>query len=197
MRGARRAGDSRAPLLAISALAIVPLLFHLVIYETRHFPLGLAPTLPGLAKIGVVAVAALSYWAIYSSLLVTFALTLRRGHEPLITALARRMHGELSGEMVRYTGRVTQAWCCFFAFQLLVSLGLFWFTPLTIWSFFVNILDIPMVAAMFSAEYFCRLRILRNPPRHSFAAILSMIADPAANAKAKAKRLLPANMAPD
>ena len=107
-----------------------------------------------------------------------FALTLRRGHEPLITAMARRMHGDLSSEMLRYTRRVTFAWCCFFALQLTLSITLFCFAPLVVWSTFVNILDIPMVVTMFAAEYFCRLLCLRDPPRHSFSAILQMVTDP-------------------
>jgi uncharacterized membrane protein len=41
----------------------------------------------------------------------------------------------------------------------------------------VNILDIPLVATMFAAEYAVRLRVLRDPPRHSFAAIMGMIAE--------------------
>jgi uncharacterized membrane protein len=54
---------------------------------------------------------------------------------------------------------------------------LFCFAPLVIWSFFVNILDLPLVVAMFAAEYAVRLRCLRDPPRHSLAAIVNMIAE--------------------
>lgn len=172
---------ARAPLSGLAAFAIVPVLFHVVIVETRHARLGLAPSVPGLFKTGFVAASAVSHWGIYASLLATFALTLRPGREPLITALARRMHGDIPDEMVRYTGRVTLAWCCFFGFQLIVSVTLFCFAPLVAWSTFVNLLDIPMVAAMFGAEYFCRLRCLRDPPRYSLAAMLNMIADPAGN----------------
>jgi hypothetical protein len=193
MGRASREGESRAPLLAILAFALVPILFHIVIFETRHARFSLSPSLPGLTKIGFVAAAAVSHWGIYTSLLLTFGLTLRRGREPLITTMARRMHGNLSDEMVWYTARVTQAWCCFFAFQLTASITLFCFAPLVVWSGFVNILDLPMVVLMFSAEYFCRLRLLRNPPRHSFSAILSMVTDPAGNAHAK--QLVPARIA--
>jgi uncharacterized membrane protein len=193
MRDANRRGVTRAPLSAVLAFAIVPVLFHLVIVATRHARLGPTLSVPGLFKIGFVTVSALSHWGIYTSLLLTFGLTLRAGREPLITTMARRMHGELSGEMVWYTGRVTQAWCCFFAFQLTVSVTLFCSGRLVWWSTFVNILDIPMVVTMFSAEYFCRLRLLRNPPRHSFAAILNMVTNP--NGNAETKQMVPVNMA--
>jgi hypothetical protein len=39
----------------------------------------------------------------------------------------------------------------------------------------VNILDIPLVVAMFATEYFCRLRCLRDPPRHSLDQVIRMV----------------------
>jgi uncharacterized membrane protein len=165
------------PRLQLAGLAAIPVLFHLAIFETRHVPLALVPRFGPLLKLGFVTSSALAHWAIYSSLLVMFALTLRPGREPLITAMARRLHGTLPDELARYTRRVTLAWSCFFAAQLTSSIALFLFAPLVVWSFFVNILDLPLVAAMFAAEYATRLRVLRNPPRHSLAVILAMVAD--------------------
>jgi len=161
----------------VIALGLVPVLFHLAIVATGHVRLGFAPQFGALFKLGFVTVSALTHWAIYSALLLTFALTLRPGREALITGMARRMHGALSGEMLAYTRRVTIAWSIFFAAQLATSVTLFCVAPLMVWSFFVNILDIPLVAGMFAAEYAVRLRVLRDPPRHSLAAILSMIED--------------------
>jgi uncharacterized membrane protein len=162
--------------LGVAALLLLPALFHLVIVETSHVRLALVPRVGPLFKLGFVTASALAHWAIYTTLLLTFALTLRPGREPLISAMARRMHGGLSGEMAAYTRRVTIAWSVFFAAQLLTSVILFCFAPLVVWSFFVNILDLPLVAAMFAAEYAVRLRVLRDPPRHSLAAILGMVA---------------------
>ncbi len=167
----------RFPLPAVLALCFLPVLFHLAIVETAHIRLTFHLSFASLFKLGFVTVSALAHWAIYTSLLLTFALTLRPGHSPLITAMAQRMHGELSDEMMRYTRCVTIAWCCFFATQLTLSVTLFCFAPLIVWSFFVNILDIPLVIAMFSAEYFVRLQVLKNPPRHSISVILNMIAE--------------------
>lgn len=171
------AAATRKPLLAILAFGVAPVLFHLSIVETSHVRLTPALSFIMLFKLGFVTVSALTHWTIYSGLFLTFALTLRLGREPLVTAMARRMHGDLSRELTLYTRRVTIAWTCFFATQLTVSIVLFCFAPLVVWSFFVNILDIPLVVVMFLVEYACRLRCLQNPPRHSFAAILNMIAD--------------------
>ncbi|WP_297492730.1 hypothetical protein [Acidocella sp.] len=168
---------SRSPLWAVLAIAIIPVLSHLIILATRQIPLGLELSLGGLFKLGFVTVSALTHWGLYASLLATFALTLRPGREPLITGMARRLHGPLSTEMLRYTRKVTIAWALFFAMQLAVSVGLFCFAPLTFWSFFVNILDIPLVIVMFAVEYAIRLRVLCDPPRHSLAAIFDMVAN--------------------
>jgi hypothetical protein len=165
---------ARPPRLALLALAAIPVASHLFIFATRHIPLGLAPSFGGLCKLGFVTVSALTHWGIYAALMAGFGLTLRPGHEALITAMARRMHG-LTPEIASYTRKATIAWTLFFAAQLSLSVLLFCFAPLTVWSFFVNILDIPLVAAMFAAEYAVRLRCLENPPRHSLATIIEMV----------------------
>lgn len=171
------AAATRTRLSVITAVAVVPLVFHVVIVETGRIHFVSPLSLGALFRAGFVTVSALTHWTIYGGLLLTFGLTLRPGREPLITAMARRLHGAIPDELVVYTRRVTIAWCCFFAAQLTTSITLFLFAPLVIWSFFVNVLDIPMVVAMFSAEYLCRLHCLRNPPRHSLAMILDMVAE--------------------
>src|SRR5487761_173773 len=171
------AAATRPRIPVFLALAVVPLLFHLAIIETGRAHLASPQSLGALCRSGFVAASALTHWAIYGGLLATFALTLRPGRDALITAMARRLHGAIADELVVYTRRVTWAWCGFFAVQLTTSVTLFLFAPLVVWSFFVNVLDIPLVAAMFGAEYWCRIHCLRDPPRHSLAAILGMIAD--------------------
>jgi uncharacterized membrane protein len=173
----REAAAPRLPVSALLTFALLPVLFHLIILETRHVHMALAPHFGSIFKLGFVSAAALAHWGIYSSLLITFASTLRPGHEALITTMARKMQSEVPADMLRYTRRVTMAWCGFFGFQLTVSIGLFCFAPLVVWSYFVNILDIPLVVCMFTAEYFCRRHFLQNPPKHSFATIMRMVAD--------------------
>jgi hypothetical protein len=180
MRGEAAA---RTPLPAVLALGIVPVVFHLAIVETSHVRLTFTPSFGVLFKLGFVTASAVTHWGIYSSLLLTFGLTLRPGREPLITAMARKLHGDIPDELALYTRYVTIAWCCFFVTQLATSITLFCFAPLVVWSSFVNILDIPLVAGMFLAEYMCRLRCLRNPPRHSFSMIFNMVGESMKHAK--------------
>lgn len=163
--------------LPVIALACVPVIFHIIIVETGAVRLSLSPHFAPLFKLGFVTASALTHWGIYTALFLTFALTLLPGREPLICAMARRLQGPISVELETYTRRVTICWSVFFAAQLMTSVALFCFAPLVVWSFFVNILDLPLVGLMFAVEYAVRLRCLRDPPRHTFAMIVKMIAD--------------------
>jgi hypothetical protein len=171
------AAPGRARLFAVLGFILVPLLFHFFIVETSGTSFVGKLSLLVLFRASFITVAAVAHWAIYAGLLTTFAVTLRPGREALLTFMARKLHGTISEEVRIYTRRVTYVWCGFFATQLATSVILFFFAPLVVWSFFVNVLDAPLVAAMFIAEYIFRLHYLKDPPRHSFSAILSMIAD--------------------
>jgi uncharacterized membrane protein len=107
----------------------------------------------------------------YLFMLWFFGRTLLPGRQALITRLARHIHGTLPAQIERYTRSVTTAWCLFFAGMALNSLLLFFLAPLAVWSVF-NLLNLPLVVAMFLAEYL--YRILRYP-NFSHASIRSTI----------------------
>ena len=129
------------------------------------------------ARDGLLAASAISHAAIYVGLLVLFGRTLLDGREPLITWIARRIRGSLTDEMLVYTRRVTIAWCLFFAGQLAMSALLFAFAPPTVWSFFINVLDLPLVAAMFLTEYAYRLRKFWNYSHGSIADVVRVFSE--------------------
>jgi uncharacterized membrane protein len=85
-----------------------------------------------------------------------FGSTLRRGAEPLITALARRVHGTFTPAMERYTRRLTLAWTLYFLAMVAASLGLFLAGQFAHWSLLANILTPVFTAAFFVGEYFVR-----------------------------------------
>ncbi len=132
-----------------------------------------------LVLLGVVPIGAAGYWAwrrtgsdptllyplpqicLNLFMLWLFGRTLRNGQEALITRVARHVHKEISVELAGYTRRVTQAWCAFFVGMIAVSLLLFFFVSLDAWSTFTNLFGLPLVAAMFVAEYVWRR--LRHP----------------------------------
>ena len=93
----------------------------------------------------------------YFGLLFGFAWSLRPGGEALLTRIATRIRGSLPAELRLYSRRVTFAWCVFFAAQLVLSWTLYLWAPYEVWSFFVNVLNAPLVVVMFGGEYLFRL----------------------------------------
>ncbi len=90
------------------------------------------------------------------ALAVFFGRTLFGPGEALITRFARMTEGELSDRKVRYTRKVTIAWTAFFVANALLSSLLFLFAPIAVWSLYANVLTLPIVAAMFAAEFAVR-----------------------------------------
>jgi uncharacterized membrane protein len=93
----------------------------------------------------------------YATLLYCFGWSLLPGREAVLTRAAVFIRGPLPHELYLYTRRVTRAWCIFFAAQLVGSAVLFIWAPLEVWSFFVNVLNLPLVLVMFGGEYAYRL----------------------------------------
>jgi uncharacterized membrane protein len=131
-------------------------------YETL---VHVASTRADVPSLLVVPLAGLPHAAAYLFLLWLFGRTLRPGKEALITSVARRHYGgPVPPYLERYTRRLTAAWCIFFAAQLIVSAGLLTLASHETWSLFVNVLNLPLVAAMFAAEYLYRMVRLRGLP---------------------------------
>ncbi len=102
-----------------------------------------------------------------------FASTLKRGREPLVTRLARRMRGgDMPSVVVRYTRWVTIAWAAFFALTAETSTLLFFAYPRETWSLFVNVLIWPLVGIAFVVEYVVRTTLLRNVMHVPFTAAI-------------------------
>lgn len=117
--------------------------------------------------LGLAAAYGIPHAAVYLSLLWFFGRTLAGGREPLITGFARRVHGSLPPEMAAYTRHLTLAWCVFFIAQPLTSAALLAWGTLDAWSLFVNVLNLPLVALMFAAEYLYRVTRYRHFPHAS------------------------------
>jgi uncharacterized membrane protein len=124
---------------------------------------------------GALLSSAVPHALIYLALLSIFTASLAPGREAIITVFARNIRGVLPPSVVVYTRRVTVAWCCFFATQLLGSALLLLFAPLAVWSVFVNILNVPLVIAMFTAEYVYRQWRHAHQPRDRFSDVFRMV----------------------
>jgi uncharacterized membrane protein len=150
--------------LAVTALAA---------FTIAMLRLGLPARAVGLAVGGVCHAAA------YTVLLSWFVLSLRpptsgRPHrEPVVTVLARRMRRTMPDPVVRYTRRVTVAWCVFFAAQLAMSAGLVVAAPLSVWASFISVWNVPLIAAMVLVEFACRSILMRREQRTGLVATLA------------------------
>jgi len=106
---------------------------------------------------GAPAALLMVHLCVYLGLLWLFARTLLPGREPLVSRVARAVRGSLSPELEGYTRRVTWAWSVFFGAMATGSCLLYALAPLSVWSFFLNFLNVPLVALMFIAEYLWRI----------------------------------------
>jgi uncharacterized membrane protein len=106
-----------------------------------------------LAPDGIVASSAIPHAIAYLSVLTAFGTSLRPGRKAIVTIFAERSRGDLPPALLLYTRRVTWAWCLFCAGQLLGSLLLLLFAPVSVWSMFVNLFNLPLLAAMFCGEF--------------------------------------------
>jgi uncharacterized membrane protein len=102
-----------------------------------------------------------------SLLMILFGRTLLPDREPLISSLARRVHGTLPIEIAAYTVSVTWLWAIYFAATIVISLLLYFLAPLTVWSFFANVLGIPLAILLFVGEYIYRIKTIPNFPHVS------------------------------
>lgn len=142
----------------------------LVMARARNRLLWLAPlSIAGVVvylmehqeQLGLAAASGISHAAAYMCLLWYFGRTLADGKEPVVTRFARQVHGTLRPGMERFTRKLTIAWCVFFAGQLVASGLLFAFAPLGAWSMFINLLNLPLLALMFTGQW--AYRKVRHP----------------------------------
>jgi uncharacterized membrane protein len=127
------------------------------------------------ARVVALAAGGLCHTLAYLGLLGWFLTSLGPGREPAITAVARRVRRTMPERVVRYTRRVTIAWCGFFLAQLIASAVLLAAAPLWAWSAFVQTLNLPLVAAMLLAEFAWRQVVFRHEPRTSFRATVAAL----------------------
>jgi uncharacterized membrane protein len=144
-------------LLAILAAAAAAFLLH------RYWPL-LTQNFP--------IVYLIQQCGFYAIMAFTFGRSLLKGRVPLCTQLADKVHGPLSALELRYTRNVTTAWVIFFLLNMALTAVLFEFSPLRVWSLFVNFFSLPLILLMFVAEYAVRRRVLPQVPRSGLIATL-------------------------
>jgi uncharacterized membrane protein len=106
-----------------------------------------------------------------SLLAITFGSTLGRGDADALCSRVTRimLAGPVDPAYMLYTWKVTVAWTVYFILSAVVSVVLFFFGPIAVWSYFANLLTPVIVGLMFVVEYFVRVRVLPNRAHFSIA----------------------------
>lgn len=102
-------------------------------------------------------------------LTITFGSTLGSAHQDaLCSRIASLMQrAPLDADYLRYTWQVTVAWTLYFLASAILSVLLFSFGPVEVWSIFANVLTPVLLGVMFAGEYLIRLRVM--PGRSHFS----------------------------
>lgn len=114
--------------------------------------------LPWLLREAVPALAYALPVAINLGLAAAFAMTLRRGREPMIARFARAERGTLEPDLVVYTRRLTGVWVAFFVVAAAVAAALAAWGSARAWIAYTAVGNYVAVAALFVGEYFYRRR---------------------------------------
>jgi uncharacterized membrane protein len=130
--------------LALAGFAVVALLGALVFVQD-----GLSPQWLYLGQHAGVHVA-LGTW---------FGSTLAAGRQPLISALASRLHGGLTPALAVYTRRVTVAWTAYFFGMAALSIEMFLAATFAHWSVLANLVTPVAIGTLFVGEYLLRYRL--------------------------------------
>ena len=131
------------------ALAVVAVLAALALAVQTWRGEGLAPQAMYVGQ----------HVAVHLLLALVFGLTLQPGREPLVTALARRVHGGLTAPMAAYSRKVTLAWTIYFVAMAALSLALYASLPFAAWATFANLVTPLAIVVMFVGEYLLRYRL--------------------------------------
>jgi uncharacterized membrane protein len=174
-----RAASAADPGLLEAAILIVPLMaFALVVAwrsSARHRWLALWLAVAVALFLARDRVPAGTAWVLLAqhvcinlALCIAFGRTLGPGTVPMISRLAERVHGPLTPRLQRYTRGATWAWVAYFGVIALASVVLFALAPLELWSAFINFLSLPLLLAMFGAEYLVRVIVIPRDERAGF-----------------------------
>lgn len=138
---------------------------------------AVALLLRGTTSDAIVAASGTPFVATYILLLFFFGSSLRPGHTPIVSRLSAKLSAvPLTPSMLRYTRNVTILWSAFFAAQLAICFILLFAASTTVWSLFVNVLNIPLNLTLFALEYAWRRIHQPSLRHHSLADMIRTLA---------------------
>ena len=124
----------------------------------------LAVALPVLLGLAVVATNSESLLLLYpasisASMLILFGTTLLRP-PTMVERFARLHQPDLPAESVRYTRRVTEAWCLFFVCNGSAAVYTAFFASRETWALYNGLIAYVLMGALFAGERLVRRRII-------------------------------------
>jgi uncharacterized membrane protein len=152
--------DRIDPRLTLLLLLAVDALLIAALAGSRASP-GLALALFGLLALSGAArgIGGFALPSVLTFLVIAagFAWTLRPGATPLVTAIARQVHGPATdGPLERYTRGLTAAWAGGFVLLAFASAVLAVHASFETWTLVVNLLSWPLIGAGFVLEWALR-----------------------------------------
>lgn len=175
------ASSSTHPPLAAVLVVLAPLVFGALAacWRTRFRYLAIVGCAAGLTITALHAdwltryaasVFFLQHIGAMGSLGILFGSTLGTKEGALCSRIARfAIPTPLDAQYIDYTWKVTLAWTLYFAGSVLISVALFFFAALTVWSAFATFVTPVSVFALFACEFFIRGRALPGRPHFSIA----------------------------
>lgn len=124
--------------------------------------LGPCVALLGLAALLLRSSSSLLYYPVLVNavFLLAFSVSLFQS-QTLIERLARRFDPKFPPEGIRYTRKVTFAWCAFFV----INGGIAWWTttqPMAVWALYNGLISYLAIGTMFGCEWLIRRSVMRR-----------------------------------
>lgn len=130
--------------------------------QARHLAVVVATLLVALGGLGHAELGMRAYpVAINAIMLFIFLSSLWQG-PPVVERLARLREPDLSPHGIRYTHRVTWAWCAFFVVNGAIASWTALYADLATWSLYNGIISYILIALMFAGEWLLRRRLQRR-----------------------------------
>lgn len=152
-----------SPRILAAALAAIIGLRLLADRQRRFLPVGLVLLLFSAAAIWRGDLATLRLYPVLVNLVMLglFSWTLL-SPPSLIERLARLKEPDLPPSGVRYTRRVTQAWCVFFVLNGSIAAYTALYTSLATWTLYNGLISYLLMGLLFGAEFLLRLHVRKQ-----------------------------------
>ncbi|WP_151441912.1 hypothetical protein [Halomonas lysinitropha] len=130
--------------------------------QARRLAFGVAALLLAAGIMGHAELGMRAYpVAVNAIMLAIFLASLFQGM-PIVERLARLREPDLTAAGVRYTRRVTWAWCGFFIINGTIATWTVFHTDLAVWTLYNGVISYGLIGLMFGSEWLLRQRLRRS-----------------------------------